>query len=1102
MISLHYIIATYSGIYRDYENKEYVLQRQLQNLYKILVSKREQGLPCLLKRITIVCPEPHHEKTYLKYYQQSLWSYVFEREFPDIDLVYIKYKGDNQDHSYDQWIQGYLSCPEHTHNLFMEDDYCFDLKQVMFDKILVDMYHDKFPDNIGYLATWASNNNNHNLHAAISNGIISSETFKLFSDPLKVYYDMKKTETYPQLKFSYMFINNSIPLSDITYKYQALFWNSDTSKKINFASNDKEVLLYPVQFTGLDTSSQSPKRKKIAFLVNQFSIRGSEIAIYEYACYNEILLNNDSIFVVPDNHRYHRHPISGLTYSAEVEKRFKDTFPLFEFSNLEEVLQSESCDILYALKYGTCDHFTDTKIPSIVHSVFICEESHKHGDVYACISEDINKCNAPIVPHICLPLPDSSPLQLNLPKDAIVIGRHGAIETFDLEFVHRAITRAVQDNPKLYFLFMNTEKFVEHPRVMYFPKQIDIKAKASFINTCDAMIHARSQGETFGLSIAEFSSKNKPIICWKHDGPPNKNEDLHHIRVLREHGVYYKDEEDLYKILINFSKDKYSTINYSNIFTPEKVMKEFKTKLIDPLLNPKYRIKVLCNWANPTEIHKKWEKLLGDYPIKFVDENPDYWVIINKPPENELYDPSRTIVMGMEPDTFTGHRWQWFEDKTKFLYFLDENYLINWEWWLDLDQKQLLDHTPQKTKGNTISAVISSQSVYHGHRLRINFAKQAEKELNFDIFGWDNSLSFESYRGPLENGKDEGLFPYKYTFAAENTSRPNYCTEKLIDGILSECLVFYWGCPNIEDFLDKDCCISLDLEDVQGSIETIRKAIENDEWTKRIETIRRMKQKILTRYSFAPRVIGLIEATKLNKRTINLDSRPEKWQNHLDQCQKAQISRVKRFAAIRGDSYDLRGDYIHNLFLYTSNFVGENKNTGAIVGCALSHYTLWKEIVITNQPMLIMEDDVTFQARFVDRLGYLLNEINNKQWELIFLGFHNHEDNCDAHGLSYTFLTDTFSPRSIIPYQFMIKYGTASDASGLHGGGTFGYLLHPDGAKKLIDMVNKCKFYFPVDYQILECGLHYGLQIHVCPHQLLTSPKFGIDTDKSDIQMS
>ena len=44
-------------------------------------------------------------------------------------------------------------------------------------------------------------------------------------------------------------------------------------------------------------------------------------------------------------------------------------------------------------------------------------------------------------------------------------------------------------------------------------KIIDKHKKVKFINTCDAMLWARSGGETFGLSIAEFSIKNKPVFC-------------------------------------------------------------------------------------------------------------------------------------------------------------------------------------------------------------------------------------------------------------------------------------------------------------------------------------------------------------------------------------------------------------------------------------------------------------------------------------------------------------------------------------------------------------------------------------------------------------
>ena len=175
-----------------------------------------------------------------------------------------------------------------------------------------------------------------------------------------------------------------------------------------------------------------------------------------------------------------------------------------------------------------------------------------------------------------------------------------------------------------------------------------------------------------------------------------------------------------------------------------------------------------------------------------------------------------------------------------------------------------------------------------------------------------------------------------------------------------------------------------------------------------------------------------------------------------------------------------------------------------IINCALSHYTLWQKIVETNRNMLVMEDDITFSSQFADRLGYLLLDLENRSfdWDIVFLGFHGHEVNSDAHGLARTFLTDTFSRQDLVSYQYMTRYGTKADASGLHGGGTFGYLLSPWGAKKLLNMVKTQKIYFPQDYQILECGLRFGLKILVCPHQLITSPKFGVDTMDSDVQKS
>ena len=91
----------------------------------------------------------------------------------------------------------------------------------------------------------------------------------------------------------------------------------------------------------------------------------------------------------------------------------------------------------------------------------------------------------------------------------------------------------------------------------------------------------------------------------------------------------------------------------------------------------KHKIKILCNWTDTNKIHQTWKKLIGNNPIEYCEDDPDYWVIINKPPNNSVFDREKTIVLGMEPDTFCGERWSWYENKENFLYFMDENYRSN-----------------------------------------------------------------------------------------------------------------------------------------------------------------------------------------------------------------------------------------------------------------------------------------------------------------------------------------------------------------------------------------------------------------------------------------
>jgi len=85
------------------------------------------------------------------------------------------------------------------------------------------------------------------------------------------------------------------------------------------------------------------KMVKIAFHDMSLSVRGSSIAVYDYAHYNETILLNSSIIIIPysDNN------------DPVVLKKFSSHFPLFFYNTqeeLESILTREKCDILYCIK--------------------------------------------------------------------------------------------------------------------------------------------------------------------------------------------------------------------------------------------------------------------------------------------------------------------------------------------------------------------------------------------------------------------------------------------------------------------------------------------------------------------------------------------------------------------------------------------------------------------------------------------------------------------------------------------------------------------------------------------------------------------------------
>lgn len=309
---------------------------------------------------------------------------------------------------------------------------------------------------------------------------------------------------------------------------------------------------------------------KIAFHSNQLSLRGTEVALYDYAHHNEQLLGNSSMIVTPRCAHGHEE-LSARKFSAR--------FPVVGYQGIEEleqVLATHDVDVLYCIKSGQNDGILSTRRKTVVHAVFgYCEP---HGDVYAYVSDWLSRYASDgkygAVPHIVAPLPVTGDLrgELGIPRDAVVFGRHGGRETFDIPFAHAVVEELASQRDDLFFLFLGTDRFcAPHPRILHLPATADLNAKARFIKSCDAMLHARASGETFGLAVAEFSALNKPVLTY------SQSNERAHIDILGEHALYYSDQSTLRHQLLNFTPEPSRNWRmYAEAFTPEIVMKRFQ----------------------------------------------------------------------------------------------------------------------------------------------------------------------------------------------------------------------------------------------------------------------------------------------------------------------------------------------------------------------------------------------------------------------------------------------------------------------------------------------------------------------------------------------
>ena len=137
---------------------------------------------------------------------------------------------------------------------------------------------------------------------------------------------------------------------------------------------------------------------------------------------------------------------------------------------------------------------------------------------------------------------------LGIPQNSLVVARHGGNDTWNLPFAGQVVEAVARSRQDVVFLFLGTTPFCALENVRFMPASHDRMTVERFLSAADVMLHARWEGETFGIACAEFLIRGKPIITWA--GSRERN----HILIAEGCAIMYNGPQDLHLILQNLDK--------------------------------------------------------------------------------------------------------------------------------------------------------------------------------------------------------------------------------------------------------------------------------------------------------------------------------------------------------------------------------------------------------------------------------------------------------------------------------------------------------------------------------------------------------------------
>ena len=186
-------------------------------------------------------------------------------------------------------------------------------------------------------------------------------------------------------------------------------------------------------------------------------------------------------------------------------------------------------------------------------------------------------------------------------------------------------------------------------------------------------------------------------------------------------------------------------------------------------------------------------------------------------------------------------------------------------WLVGRNYDELTVAFPEKTADHSV--ICSDKAMVDGHRRRLRFVEQLLELSPMPRFG-------RGFRDLPD--KWDGLAPFRYSVAIENSRHDHYWTEKIADCFLAGTVPIYWGAPNIRDYFPADAMIVIDTLDPAEVARIIKTEATPEGYVHRLPALREAKRRVLEEHNLFELAYQMAKAGQTGVPAVPITLSPER----------------------------------------------------------------------------------------------------------------------------------------------------------------------------------------------------------------------------------